>query len=82
MEAIIETAVLTKLRRLPPTQQQEVLDFVEFLETKLQSGVTIATDNDLGQFTGQWQDARDADEIVAEMYAARQQNQRLDMPEW
>lgn len=30
----IETAVLTRLRRLPAAQQQEVLHFVEFLETK------------------------------------------------
>ena len=37
MEATIETAVLMKLRRLPPTQQQEVLHFVEFLATKLQT---------------------------------------------
>lgn len=30
----IETAVLTRLRRLPAAQQQEVLHFVEFLEAK------------------------------------------------
>lgn len=29
---LIEEVVLEKLRGLPPTQQQEVLDFVEFLE--------------------------------------------------
>ncbi len=29
---LIEELVLEKLRGLPPTQQQEVLDFVEFLE--------------------------------------------------
>lgn len=34
MEMRIETAVLTKLRRLPQAQQQEVLHFVEFLEAK------------------------------------------------
>lgn len=35
MEMRIETAVLTKLRRLPQAQQQEVLHFVEFLEAKV-----------------------------------------------
>lgn len=30
----IEQTVLTKLRALPPDKQQEVLDFVEFLEQK------------------------------------------------
>lgn len=34
MEMRIETAVLTKLRRLPQAQQQEVLHFVEVLEAK------------------------------------------------
>jgi hypothetical protein len=34
----IETAVLTRLRRLPAAQQQEVLHFVEFLETKTDRG--------------------------------------------
>ncbi len=29
---LIEEMVLEKLRGLPPTRQQEVLDFVEFLE--------------------------------------------------
>ena len=32
---MIETAVLTRLRRLPYSQKQEVLNFVEFLEAKL-----------------------------------------------
>jgi hypothetical protein len=31
---LIETTVLTKLQRLQDSQKQEVLDFVEFLETK------------------------------------------------
>lgn len=35
MEMVIETAVLKKLRQLPEAQQQEVLHFVEFLETKV-----------------------------------------------
>jgi hypothetical protein len=30
----VEEIVLEKLRHLPPDQQQEVLDFVEFLEFK------------------------------------------------
>jgi hypothetical protein len=34
MTMMIETAVLTKLQRLPDSQKQEVLDFVEFLEAK------------------------------------------------
>lgn len=33
----IETTILTKLRQLPEAQQQEVLHFVEFLETKTQT---------------------------------------------
>lgn len=37
METMIESTVLTKLRRLPHAQKQEVLNFVEFLEAKLQS---------------------------------------------
>ncbi len=31
----IEEAVLEKLRKLPPARQLEVLDFVEFLESKI-----------------------------------------------
>jgi hypothetical protein len=31
----IERAVLVKLRALPPDKQQEVLDFVEFLEHRV-----------------------------------------------
>ena len=31
----IEQAVLEKLRALPPEKQQEVLDFVEFLQAKI-----------------------------------------------
>lgn len=34
MEKLIEKTVLLKLKQLPIVQQQEVLDFVEFLETK------------------------------------------------
>ena len=34
MEKIIEEAVIVKLRQLPVGQQQEVLNFVEFLEIK------------------------------------------------
>lgn len=37
MDTVIETSVLTKLRRLPEYHQQEVLLFVEFLENKLQT---------------------------------------------
>ena len=37
---MIETAVLTKLRRLPQAQQQEVLHFVEFLETRVSERTT------------------------------------------
>jgi hypothetical protein len=33
----IEQAVLEKLRTLPTNKQQEVLDFVEFLQTKAKS---------------------------------------------
>ncbi|MFO7682700.1 MAG: DUF2281 domain-containing protein [Chloroflexota bacterium] len=40
MEMMIETAVLTRLRRLPYSQKQEVLNFVEFLEAKLASAET------------------------------------------
>ena len=35
MEMVIETAVLARLRRLPCSQKQETLNFVEFLEAKL-----------------------------------------------
>lgn len=35
MEMTIETAVINKLRQLPQAQQQEVLRFIEFLETKV-----------------------------------------------
>jgi hypothetical protein len=35
----VEEIVLEKFRHLPPEQQQEVLDFVEFLEFK--HGVTL-----------------------------------------
>ena len=35
MEMMIEEAVLNKLRQLPQAQQQEVLRFIEFLETKV-----------------------------------------------
>jgi hypothetical protein len=34
MAMMIETAVLTKLQRLPDSQKKEVLDFVEFLESR------------------------------------------------
>jgi hypothetical protein len=40
MEMMIEAAVLTRLQRLPYSQKQEVLNFVEFLETKLASAKT------------------------------------------
>ncbi|MBK8989760.1 MAG: DUF2281 domain-containing protein [Chloroflexi bacterium] len=40
---MIETAVLTRLRRLPYSQKQEVLNFVEFLEAKLASVETQQT---------------------------------------
>lgn len=40
MEMMIETAVLTRLHRLPYSQKQEVLNFVEFLEAKLASAET------------------------------------------
>jgi hypothetical protein len=39
MTMMIETTVLTKLQRLPDSQKQEVLDFVEFLEAKSASPV-------------------------------------------
>ena len=32
---MMETAVLTKMRRLPNYRKQEVLNFIEFLESKL-----------------------------------------------
>jgi len=35
MEMMIETAVLKKLRQLPEAQEQEVLNFIEFLEMKV-----------------------------------------------
>lgn len=35
MGMMIETAVLKKLRQLPEAQQQEVLNFIEFLEMKV-----------------------------------------------
>ena len=34
MDNAMETAVLTKMRRLPDYRRQEVLDFIEFLESK------------------------------------------------
>jgi hypothetical protein len=34
MATMIETVVLTKLQRLPDSQKKEVLDFVEFLESR------------------------------------------------
>ncbi len=37
---MIETAVLTRLHRLPYSQKQAVLNFVEFLEAKLASAET------------------------------------------
>jgi hypothetical protein len=40
MEMMIETAVLARLQRLPCSQKQEVLNFVEFLEMKLASAKT------------------------------------------
>ncbi len=43
MEMMIETAVLTRLRRLPYSQKQAVLNFVEFLEAKLASVETQQT---------------------------------------
>ena len=35
MDIAIETAVLTKIRRLPDYRKREVLTFIEFLESKL-----------------------------------------------
>jgi hypothetical protein len=37
MTLMIETAILEKVRRLPKQQQQEVLNFTEFLEAKVES---------------------------------------------
>jgi len=39
----IEQAVLEKLRMLPTNKQQEVLDFVEFLQTKAESEKLVAS---------------------------------------
>jgi hypothetical protein len=44
MTMMIETAVLTKLQRLPDSQKQEVLDFVEFLEAKSATSVEAQGD--------------------------------------
>lgn len=40
----IEQAVLEKFRTLPANKQQEVLDFVEFLQTKAESEKAIPSD--------------------------------------
>lgn len=40
----IEQAVLEKLRTLPTNKQQEVLDFVEFLQTKSESDKLIPSE--------------------------------------
>lgn len=40
----IEQAVLEKLRTLPTNKQQEVLDFVEFLQTKAESEKLIPSE--------------------------------------
>jgi hypothetical protein len=40
MDELIEEAVLLKLKRLPMVQQQEVLNFVEFLEVKADKRAT------------------------------------------
>ena len=37
-----EEAVVEKLRALPPERQREVLDFVEFLESKSQRAAALA----------------------------------------
>lgn len=61
----IETAVLTRLRRLPKAQQKEVLNFVEFLEGKAdtskedkQSQLAMAAQSLLGDY-------EDDDELIA-----------------
>jgi hypothetical protein len=40
----IEQAVLERLRTLPTHKQQEVLDFVEFLQTKAESETVISSE--------------------------------------
>lgn len=40
----IEQAVLEKLRTLPTNKQQEVLDFIEFLQTKAESEKLIPSE--------------------------------------
>ncbi|MFB8791803.1 MAG: DUF2281 domain-containing protein [Potamolinea sp.] len=42
----IEQIVLAKLRTLPPEKQQEVLDFVEFLQTKTVGGEKYLQDGE------------------------------------
>ncbi len=46
----IEQAVLEKLRTLPTNKQQEVLDFVEFLQTKAESEKVISSEKPKNSF--------------------------------
>ena len=42
----IEQTVVEKLKTLPPEKQQEVLDFVEFLQSKTQLGESESQDDE------------------------------------
>lgn len=38
----LEQAILEKVRALPPEKQQEILDFAEFLQAKVQQSLVVA----------------------------------------
>lgn len=61
----VEEAVMQKLRGLPPERQREVLDFVEFLESR--SGRAAALERMLSASEGA---------VVSEAYPAELQRMR------
>jgi hypothetical protein len=64
----IEQAVLDGLKRLSPTRQQEVLDFIEFLQKKEAPGQPRKSVRGLLAHTGGSVSAEDIDEARREMW--------------
>ena len=66
----VEEAVVQKLRELPPERQREVLDFVEFLESKSQRAAALA------RMLSVSEDAVVSDEYPAELRRLRLSDQK------
>jgi hypothetical protein len=74
---VLVQKIVGELQRLPDNLRQEVLDFIGYLRTKYESAQAtpkvdlLAEERGLLATFGTWEDDRDGDEIVEEIYASR-----------